>query len=240
MYHKTQGIVLSSTKYNDRFAITQIFTSDFGRIGYLLPQSKSRKSKINPALFFPLSVIDLEVEHFPLRQIHRIKEAQRLFPLYSLNVNIVKLSFAFFLSEFLAKVLYETSENQLIFRYIKESILLLETKERGLANFHLVFMFQLAQFLGVSPNLEDYKTGAYFDLMKGEFAISQPVHNHYANSEQSSFLLHFKRINYHNMHLFQLSQNDRNSLINLMLDYYRIHVYDFPELKSLEVLREMF
>ena len=240
MHHKTQGIVLSSTKYNDRFAITQIFTSDFGRIAYLLPQSKSRKSKINPALFFPLSVIDLEVEHFPLRQIHRIKEAQRLFPLYSINVNIVKVSFAFFLSEFLAKVLYETSENQLIFHYIKESILVLETKEKGLANFHLAFMFQLSQFLGVTPNLEDYKSGSYFDLMKGEFTSSRPIHNHLVDPKQSSFLLLFKRMNYHNMHLFQLSQGDRNLLINMMLDYYRIHVYEFPELKSLEVLREMF
>lgn len=240
MHHKTQGIVLNSTKYNDRFAITQIFTSDFGRISYLLPQSKGRKSKINPALFFPLSVVDLEVEHFPLRQIHRIKEAQRQFPLYSLNVNVIKVSFAFFLSEFLAKVLYETSENKLIFSFIKESILELESKEKGLANFHLSFMFQLAQFLGISPNLDDYKRGAYFDLMKGEFSLYRPNHNHFISPQQSSYLQLFKRINYRNMHLYRLSQSDRNSLINYMLDYYRMHVYDFSEIKSLEVLREMF
>lgn len=240
MLHKTQGIVLSSAKYNDRFAITQIFTSDFGRVAYLLPQARSKKSKINQALFFPLSVINLEVEHFPLRQIHRIKEAQRHFPLYSLNVNVIKVSFAFFLSEFLVKVLYETSENELVFRFIKESILILEAKEKGLANFHLAFMFQLAQFLGVSPNLDNYKKGAFFDLMKGEFTLSRPSHNHFLNPQQSSFLQLFKRMNYQNMHLYRLSQSDRNSLINNMLDYYRIHVYDFSEIKSLEVLREIF
>ena len=42
------------------------------------------------------------------------------------------------------------------------------------------------------------------------------------------------------MHRFALSQSDRNEIINTMLDYYRIHVYDFPEIKSLEVLRELF
>lgn len=120
MFHKTQGIVLSTAKYNDRFSIAQIFTSDFGRIAYLLPISKSKKGKINQALFFPLSVIDMEVEHFPLRQIHRLKDVQRQFPLYSINVNIVKLSFAFFLSEFLSKVLQETNENNVIFSFIKE------------------------------------------------------------------------------------------------------------------------
>ena len=115
-----------------------------------------------------------------------------------------------------------------------------QTKEKGLANFHLAFMFQLAQFLGVSPNLDEYNNGAYFDLMKGEFSSSRPLHNHFVDPQQSAFLLLFKRMNYHNMHFFRLSQNDRNTLINLMLDYYRIHVYDFPELKSLEVLREMY
>ena len=148
MFHKTQGIVLSASKYNDRFSIAQVFTSDFGRTAYLLPVSKSRKQKINQALFFPLSVIDMEVEHFPLRQIHRLKDVQRQFPLYSINVNVIKLSIAFFLSEFLTKVLQETNENRVVFSFIKESIITLEKKDKGLANFHITFMFSLAQFLG--------------------------------------------------------------------------------------------
>ena len=77
MFHKTQGVVLSASKYNDRFSIAQVFTSDFGRTAYLLPITKSKKRKINHALFFPLSVVDMEVEHFPLRDIHRLKDVHR-------------------------------------------------------------------------------------------------------------------------------------------------------------------
>lgn len=240
MFHKTQGIVLSTAKYNDRFSIAQIFTSDFGRIAYLLPISKSKKGKINQALFFPLSVIDMEVEHFPLRQIHRLKDVQRQFPLYSINVNVVKLSFAFFLSEFLSKVLQETNENKVIFNFIKESIIILEEKEKGLANFHLAFMFNLTRFLGITPNLYEYKISSYFDLVNGEYSSTKPLHTHYLDLQQSNFLNIFKRINFYNMHLYKLSQSDRNILINYMLDYYRVHVYDFPEVKSLEILRELY
>ena len=240
MFHKTQGIVLSASKYNDRFSITQVFTSNFGRTAYLLPISKSRKQKINKALFFPLSVIDIEVEHFPLRQIHRLKDVQRQFPLYSINVNVIKLSIAFFLSEFLAKVLQETNENKVVFSFIKESIITLEKKEKGLANFHLAFMFNLAQFLGIAPNLDDYNKGSLFDLMNGEYFHGKPTHNHYLNLQQSNFLNVLKKINYGNMHLYKLSQSDRNTTINFMLDYYRMHVYDFTEIKSLEVLRELY
>jgi DNA repair protein RecO (recombination protein O) len=240
MFHKTQGIVLSTTKYNDKFSIAQVFTSDFGRTAYLLPISKSKKRKINSALFFPLSVIDMEVEHFPLRQIHRLKDVQRQFPLYSINVTAIKLSIAFFLSELLTKILQETNDNQVIFSYIKESIITLEEKEKGLANFHLAFMFNLAQFLGIAPNLDNYSKSSFFDLMNGEYLYGKPIHNHYLNLQQSSFLNVFKRIDYNNLHLFKLSQGDRNIIINYMLDYYRMHVYDFPEIKSLEVLRELY
>lgn len=242
MFHKTQGVVLSATKYNDRFSIAQVFTSDFGRTAYLVPISKSKKRKINQALFFPLSVIDMEVEHFPLRDIHRLKDVQRQFPLYSINMNVVKLSITFFLSEFLTKVLQETNENKVIFSFIKDSIVTLEKQEKGLANFHLVFMFKLTQFLGIAPNLDNYSkdAGAYFDLLKGYYSQSKPLHNHHLTLRQSSYLDIFKRINYHNMHLYKLSQSDRNTIINNMLDYYRMHVYDFPEIKSLEILRELY
>ena len=240
MFHKTQGIVLSTTKYNDKFSIAQVFTSDFGRTAYLLPISKSKKRKINSALFFPLSVIDMEVEHFPLRQIHRLKDVQRQFPLYSINVTAIKLSIAFFLSELLTKILHETNENQVIFSYIKESIITLEELEKGLANFHLAFMFNLAQLLGIAPNLDNYSKSSFFDLMNGEYLHGKPIHNHYLNLQQSSFLNVFKRIDYNNLHLFKLSQGDRNIIINYMLDYYRMHVYDFPEIKSLEILRELY
>jgi DNA repair protein RecO (recombination protein O) len=240
MLHKTQGVVLSATKYNDRFSIAQVFTSDFGRMAYLLPISKSKNRKINSALFFPLSVLDLEVEHFPLRQIHRLKDVQRQFPVYSINVNAVKLSITFFLSEFLSKVLQETNENSLIFNFIKNSILTLEQKEKGLANFHLTFMFNLAQFMGITPNLDNYTNTSFFDLLNGEFSLVRPLHNHFLNQQQSFFLNEFKKINYNNMHLFGLSQSDRNIVINYMLDYYRMHVYDFSEIKSLEVLRELY
>ncbi len=240
MFHKTEGVVLSAAKYNDRFSIAQVFTSDFGRTAYLVPITKSKKRKINHALFFPLSVIDMEVEHFPLRDIHRLKDVQRQFPLYSINVNVVKLSITFFLSEFLTRVLQETNENRVIFSFIRDSIATLEEQEKGLANFHLVFMFKLTQFLGIAPNLDNYNKGAYFDLQNGFYSQGKPLHNHHLTLQQSNYLDIFKQINYQNMHLYKLSQGDRNKIINYMLDYYRMHVYNFPEIKSLEVLRDMY
>jgi len=42
-----------------------------------------------------------------------------------------------------------------------------------------------------------------------------------------------------NLPLFRLSRKKRNTIVEYLLEYYRLHIYDFPPLKSLDVLREL-
>ena len=239
MHHKTQGIILNTSKYNDRYSITHVFTRDFGRVSYLLLRSQGKKTKIKPSLFFPLSVLDLEVEHLPLRDIQRLKEAEVAFPLHDISMNITKVSLSFFLSEFLSYVLRETERNELLFDFLRNSIETLEASEKGLGNFHLAFMIGLTRFLGIYPNMEKCTSDSYFDLLNGEFVSTTPLHTHFLSKKQSVYLSSFQQIHYGNMHLFRLSHSERNSIIDTLLIYYRLHVWDFPVLRSLEVLREM-
>ncbi|QRX63142.1 DNA repair protein RecO [Dysgonomonadaceae bacterium zrk40] len=239
MLHKTQGIVLSTIPYSDTYSITQLFTRDFGRVSYLLPRSKGRKSKINISLFAPLTLLWLEVEHKPLRDLQRIRDATRQFPLYEINSQMAKISLTFFLSELLTRLLHESDHNELLFDYLKNSLETLEATEKGVANFHLAFMLGLTRFMGISPNMEGAGNNRFFDLMNGEFTSYAPLHSHYLNREQSAYLQLLKRMHYGNMHLFHLSRSQRNKIVDSLLEYYRLHTYDFPPLKSLDVLREL-
>jgi DNA repair protein RecO len=239
MLHKTQGIVLGTSQYNDTYSITHVFTRDFGRVSYLLPKTHSRKSKIKTALFSPLSVLDMEVEHLPLREVQRVKDAERQFPLYDLCANMTKVSLVFFLSEFLSRVLRESGNNELTFDFLKNSVETLETAEKGLANFHLAFMIGLTRFMGIYPNAGSVGKNRYFDMAQGEFVIKEPMHSHYLDRAQSAYLGHLHRMNYGNMHLYKLSRNNRNTIVDHLLTYYRLHTYDFPPLRSLDILREL-
>jgi DNA repair protein RecO (recombination protein O) len=42
------------------------------------------------------------------------------------------------------------------------------------------------------------------------------------------------------MHLYRLSRHDRNRIVCVLLTYYRLHIPQFPELKSLQVLQELW
>lgn len=239
MLYKTEGIVLSTLRYSDRYAITHIYTPDFGTTSYLLPLVNSKKAKIKNSLFFPFSVLRMEVEHLPKREIQKLKEVERLFPLYEVCTDMAKVSLAFFLSEFLFRVLRESDNNEITYQYIKNSIETLEAAHSGIANFHITFMIGLTRFLGIYPNWDNSEFSVFFDLLNGEFRQNIPSHTHYLKQEESSYLKYLNRINYSNMHRFKLSRENRSVIINYLLEYYRLHLYDFPKLKSLEVLRDM-
>jgi len=239
MLLKTEGIVLGVSSYSDAYSIARVFTRDFGRVSYLLPKSRGRKAKIKPSLFFPLSLLRMEVEHMPARDVQRLKETERLVPLYDLCTHMTKVSLAFFLSEFLSYVLRESDRNELTFDYVRNSIETLEVTEKGLANFHLAFMVGLTRFLGIYPNMERSVGADYFDLLHGEYVTRAPAHNHYLKRGEGGYLHLLQRMTYHNMHRFRLSRDDRNLIVNHLLQYYRLHLYDFPPLKSLDVLREL-
>ena len=239
MLHKTEGIVLGSSKYSDRYSIVVIFTRKFGTVSYLLPLSYSKKAKIKASLFFPLSILNLEVEHMPLREVHRLKDAERQIPLYNVCNNMMKISIAFFLSEFLIRVLRESESNELTFDYIKNSIEIFEVADKGVANFHIAFIIGLTRYIGIFPNWENTNNYGYFDLLNSEFIKNAPSHSHYLNRMQSSYLFYLQRINFENMHLFRLSRENRNIILDYLIEYYRLHLYEFPSLKSLEILRDM-
>jgi DNA repair protein RecO (recombination protein O) len=240
MQLKTCGIVLNNVKYNDKYSIVHVYTELSGRVAYILPRGKTKSSRLSSNLFWPLNNLELEVDHQPSREIHRIREARNLCPYQSIHQNMAKTSIALFLSDFLSKTLKDSNDSHLIYQFIADSMQVLEISERGVANFHLVFMLHLVRFLGFYPNIEDYHPGDYFDLMAGEFAPSAPLHRHFISKEESFALSRLSRINYGNMHRFAFGREDRTAIIHHILEYYRLHVQNFTELKSLDVLHELF
>ena len=224
MLCKTRGIVLHSIPYNDKYSIIYMYTEAFGRASYLVARSRGKKSSVSKALFMPLSVVEMEVEHLNKRDLHRIRETKLCYPLTDVFCNPVKNILALFLSEILFRVVKETEPDSRLFEYLFESIQLLELSDKGVANFHLVFLLRLLHYLGIYPNVESYVAGSC----------------HYLNRQESVVLARLLKISFENMSLYSFSRQDRVSVINRILEYYRLHLPDFPEIKSLSVMQSLF
>lgn len=241
MLQKTQGIVLHSLKYKDTSIIVDIYTEVSGRASFLVPVSRSRKAAVKSVLFQPLSLVELEADFRPNASIYKVKEAKSFYPFTSIPYDPYKSAIALFLSEFLYRALREETENRPLFAYLQHSIVWLDECGSGFANFHLVFLMRLSRFLGLYPNLEDYHGGDYFDLQNACFTPLRPqLHSDYIAPEEAARLTRLMRMNYETMHLFAMSRMERARCLTIMNEYYRLHLPDFPVLKSLEVLKELF
>ena len=97
--------------------------------------------------------------------------------------------------------------------------------------------FQLST---VNSQLSTLNSQLYFDLLAGTYCDRQPSHAHFLRNEEARVLPVLFRMNYPTMHLFRLSRRERQRILHVLNEYYRLHVPGFPELKSLEILQELF
>lgn len=241
MLQKTAGIVLHTLKYSDTSIIAYVYTEVAGRVSFIVPLPRSRKTVVKSVLFQPLALVELEADFRPHAGFYKVKEAKSLYPFTSIPYNPSKSAIALFLSEFLYRAVREETENQLLFDYLKYSIVWLDECLQEFANFHLVFLMRISRFLGCFPNLEDYHEDCYFDLTNACFTLIRPqLHSFYILPDEASKLINLMRMNYETMHHFQMNRSERARCLAVMNEYYRIHLPDFPILKSLEVLKELF
>ena len=162
MLEKTKGVVLYTTAYNDKLSVVHVYTEMFGRTAYAVSLSSSRKSARLRTLFSPFSVLEMEVEHKPGRELQRIRETQPLLVFQHLPYDEAKRSLVLFLSEFLARTIREPEANPGFFDFLVHSIQILDYLEEGTANFHLCFFDPVLQFSGILSQRGEISAGGLF------------------------------------------------------------------------------
>ncbi|MCD7971449.1 MAG: DNA repair protein RecO [Candidatus Azobacteroides sp.] len=240
MLHKTAGVVLHSTKFSDKILLIHIYTEEFGMVTYGVAPGSSKKSGRKTAFFQPFTILELDVEHSNKREIHRIKDSKIQIPLTNIKLDPLKIPISLFLAEFIYRSVKETEPNKPLYNFIVQSIEVLELSEKGIANFHLVFLFKLTRFLGFYPNTEEGSSNEYFDLLNGIFVNTLPPHKHYLQHKDAQIFRVLMRMTYENMHIFSFSRKERMSIILKILEYYRLHLTEFSRPKSLDILQTLF
>ena len=240
MLTKTTAIVLHNIKYGDSKMIVDMFTRAHGRMSFVVSIPKSSKSKLRKQFFQPLSMLSLEYDYRPKVQLQKIRNVALFHPYSSLPFDIDKLTVGMFISEFLYHSLYGEQQNGQMFDYISDSLMWFDSSPPPASNFHLVFMMRLSLFLGFYPNLDDYASGCVFDLRSGSFSSVAPLHSDYLLPDEASQMSLMMRMNYSTMHLFKFTRAQRNRLLDVIVQYYRLHIPGFPEMKSLDVLRNIY
>lgn len=239
MIIKTQAIILKSTRYSDKASIVTAYTRENGRISLIVYGLHSKRALNRRILLQPLSTTEIIAENKLSKDLATLKEIQPA----SFNNKIinypVKTALALFIAELLDKSIRQSDTDYPLFDFIYESIELLNNTNQNIANFHLIFMVQLSNFLGFGPS-PDYTERSCFDMLNGEFSNSIPPHPHVLLNEYCHAFHSLIETDFNSMENLSFTRTIRNQLLDSLIEYYSLHLSDFNGLKSTAVLREIF
>lgn len=244
---KTQGLVLRTTAYSETSVIAKVFTREMGVKSYIFKGVRSSKSRTKQNLLQPLSHLDMTVYNNPKKQIQFVKE------LHTAHADVGSArpnerqygnAMRFFIDELLYKTMREEEPNPALFDFTVQRLKDMEDAGvgTGKADFPLVYMVNLTHHLGIRP-LNNYSMQEpVFNLKEGRFvappsmcAKAQDVNTAYVIELSMSTLLHY----YLEGQTPVTTLAQRKQLINILLEYFKIHIVDFKAFHSHEILHDV-
>jgi DNA repair protein RecO (recombination protein O) len=235
----TPAIVISSVKFGEADLIVKCLTKAEGLKSYILKGIlKSKKGKFRTAYFQPLTLLDISSNHKNKGTLEYLLDAKVSRPYNTLHNQVVKSSLVLFLSEVLKQCIVEEEKNEKLFDFLVKSFHWLDGNEQ-IANFHLLFLLKLSDFLGFYPDESTLKLPV-FNLMDGIF--QNEVTNIYCvetNSENPLFKRLFG-INFDALKDLKPTKKEREACLQLLLLYFQLHLQGFKPPKSLSVLNQIF
>ena len=234
----TKATVLSSLKYGETSLIVKCFTEQEGLKSYLIKGVlSSKKRNIKAAYFQPLNQLSLTANHHQKSNLHHLKEVHVIHPYKTIYADIVKQSVVLFLSEMLTSAIKEEEQNIPLYNYLESGLNWLDVHDK-IANFHLLFLLNLTNFLGFYPDVSNTDS-KYFNLLEGNFTSQ----DYYKNSISDNELYQFKKllgINFDSIEKVTFSKNERQLVLKIIIEYFKLHLGNFKNPNSLQVLETIF
>jgi DNA repair protein RecO (recombination protein O) len=239
MIIKTRGIILRSVKYSETSLILDIYTEAKGLRSYIVSGVRTPKAKVSAGLLQVMSLVDMVCyDKDDAQSLNRIKEIKAAHTYTSLIFDVVKASIGQFIAEVARRTIREAEQNEALFNVLFDIFVFLDETQTGYANLHLTFLLELSHHFGFHPHLETYTEGSVFDLKEGVFTTQDVTH--FINRNLSKILRGLLETNWHRSGDVKMTREERRLLLNELLNFYRYHIDNFPEINSHKILQEIF
>lgn len=157
--------------------------------------------------------------------LHRLSEIRNSYPFARLPFDMVRTSIALFMAEILVKCLREEESNEPLYRFLEESVVGLDRTDHGLESYHLLFMCRLAGYLGFGIE----SAGQFLALLK-EYRYSFPEGEVQMQALEALVTGEYEELK-------RTGRSGRAAMLSQLLFYFRTHLENFGDMKSLDVLK---
>ena len=251
--YKARGIVLHTIKYGDSGLVAYILTDVGGRLSYMVQGIRSSKGHGNrAALLQPMFLVAFEGLSSPRAEMHRFRELRAAVTLRSVPFDARKSTVALFMAELIYRLVREVEANSPLFDFVWGAVCELDALEgtAGVANFHLRFMVGLSRHLGFYPGNE-WAPGWWFDIREGLFTPVEPRGACFSR-ENAALLARLMEAGGlsadpaaqnnvgETLETLQLNRVRRADFMNAMLAYFGYHLDAVRDIRSVDILREVF
>jgi DNA repair protein RecO (recombination protein O) len=227
MIRKTAGLVLSSIRYKDTSIIVKIFTRELGLKSYLVNGVRSMGKGSKMALYQPLTLLDLVVYNKENSGLQRISEAKLQRAHQRIPFDFSRTSIALFMTEVINRSIYENYQNELLYDFLAESVVILDHRDAILSHFPLVFLIEKAKFLGFSPEV-------------AEGFIMESNNQPFTDQELPMVIEYLEKLLAEKyLCLDKTPVGLRRKLLDHLLDFYAQHMENSSSFKSLAVIRQV-
>lgn len=236
---KTEGIILRSKKYSETSLILDIYTELHGLRSYIVSGVRKSRSKSKAGVYQVMNIINLVAYDKQNDSLSRITEAHPKFIYKSISIDVVKSSIGMLLMEVTRNAIKEKEQNNKLYNFLIDWFLFLDQTPNSVGNLPLKFLLDLTENLGFKPRDNYSEEATIFDTYEAQF-INQNLENKYCVDEKMSKLI-FAVMQTPRTEIHQLgsSREVRAALLTKLIQFYKLHLDNFKELKSISILRQV-
>lgn len=237
MLQNTRAIVIHTFPYSDSSLILKAYTEKFGYASFLLKGfKKNRRQKV---ILHPMAEVEISAIIHSNSGLNVVRNIDLQNPYSQILMDPIKSGMAMFLAEWLGYSIREEGEGDVdFFNWLNNAVDSLN-HSNSIANFHIWFLIKLCGFLGFAPQGARSSSYPYFNLKEGHFT-SGAAFNGNLNNNESLLINQVLNKNLQELSLVKLNKIERAQLLQLIKHYYQIHLEREFNLKSLDVLTQLY
>jgi DNA repair protein RecO (recombination protein O) len=239
MFHSDEAIVLQLIPHKDHNAIVKLFTRSSGLASCWINSLHGKSSGIRTSGLQPLTIIHTIIDQRETKQLATLKEMRISFFPSGIRNTIEKNAIAIFMAELLTHIIKEPAPDELLYDFLRQSILLLNNTNEKCANFHIVFMLNLSNHLGLLPKNSFSAKTPYLNLEEGTYQAMAPMNKAFLYPDESEYLSKLSMTDMTSFSSITISSVLRKNILHGLLKYFEMHTGMSP-LKSHLVLEEVF
>lgn len=229
----TEALILKTTKFKETSLIVKAYTPSHGLLSFIVNGVRTNQKTNKGALFQVLNFLDVIIYYRENKALMHLKEYKFNVLYQDIPFHIIKSSLAIMMIEVIEHLVKEEEENEALYMFLKNQFLALDQEKGSLANFHIYFLAQLTQYIGIQAQGKYAKQSPFFNLKEACFSETENQFGCLKNQAAQHFS--------HAMHLepLLLTKKERKTLLDTFLNYYEIHIEGFRKLKSIEILEQV-